>query len=99
MPMRSRCASDLLTVAGVSPVALTSAADVAIGWRCSAWCTASAEAAARPRPAMRSRSALTSASSAFAVATACVALASMPSAKKSSQRSQSPRRRTSFSSS
>jgi hypothetical protein len=31
MPMRSRCASDLLTVAGVSRVALTSAAEVAIG--------------------------------------------------------------------
>jgi hypothetical protein len=34
-----------------------------------------------------------------AVATACVALASMPSAKKSSQRSQSPCSRTSFRSS
>jgi len=48
-----------LTVAGASFVAFTSAADVASGCFCKAWCTASADTAARPSDEIRSRSALT----------------------------------------
>lgn len=92
-------AGALLTVAGVMPVLATSRPEVAMGCSISARWTCRVEAAARPRPLILSRSRLDRSRSCWAVATAWVAVTMTASAKKSSQTSQSPVRRTWLSSS